>query len=352
MIKLFTILFLLSCANLVVSQDALVAAELRLEKKLNALRACKNDDEYSVLNKDFKQELEATFKIDGFFNYPFSKLTTMGSIKSSDNLVRLFNWNIEYLDQTQIYFCYVAYSNNNKITVTELIDNSFILPARPIETLEHNNWYGALYYQIIPVNKKNKKLYTVVGWDGNSSFSDIKVIDVIYFTGTKPKIGYPIFKDNDGVHRRVFFEFKKNCVMSLRYEQERKMIIYDHLSPESPSLVGVYAFYVPDMSYDAFDWDGTHWKHKADVVAVNPMDKRKKTVVRDGDGKTIKVIENEWIDPSNGGSPIDNGKHVAVTPEDENKRVKNPKKITTVQPTHPNYRKGKKKNKPGSAIKI
>lgn len=348
-----TILALFIFANITAQQN-LVEAELRLEKKLNALRESRDAEEIPKLNLAFKKELEATFSIDGFFDYPFSKLRTLGSIKSPDNQIRLFNWNIEHADQTHTYYCYIAHFHNNKLMVTELKDNSFMLPARTDETLDHDNWYGALYYQIIPVKRKNKQLYTLIGWDGNNSFSDMKVIDVLHFAGSKPKLGYPVFKDTEGVHRRMFYEFKKNTVMTLRYESSRSLIVLDHLSPESPSLVGVYAYYVPDMSYDSFKWNGTYWTHDADIIAVNPEDRRKRTVIKDAQGKTVKVIENEWIDPTAGDSPIDNGKHVAVTPEIEEKKA-NKKKPEDVkkQPTHPNYKKGnKKKNRPGSAIKI
>ncbi len=336
------------------AQQRLVDAELSLERKLNALREAKDAEEIKKLNQAFKTELESVFSIDGFFDYPFSKLRTLGSIKSPDNQLRLFNWNIEHADQTHSYYCYIAHYHNNKLLITELKDNSFMLPPRPDETLDHDNWYGALYYQIIPVKKKNKQLYTLIGWDGNSSFSDMKVIDILYFTGSKPKLGYPVFKDNEGVKRRMFYEFKKNTVMTLRYEQNRSMIVLDHLSPESPSLVGVYAYYVPDMSYDCFKWNGTYWMHEADIIVLNAEDKRKKTVIKDAQGKTIKVIENEWIDPTESNSPIDNGKHVAVKPDTEEKNDKRKKtEEVKTQPVHPNYRKGKrKKNKPGSAIKI
>jgi len=337
-------------------QTSLAEAEIRLERKLNALRSSRDVDEIKKLNSSFKEELEATFKIDGFFDYPFAKLTTMGSLKASDNQIRLFNWNIEHEDQTHTYFCYIAHFHNNKLIVTELKDNSFMLPPRPDETLDHDNWYGALYYQIIPIKRKNKQFYTLVGWDGNSSFSDMKVLDVLYFSGSKPKLGYPIFKDNEGIHRRVFFEFKKNAVMALRYESSRGMIIYDHLSPESQSLVGVYSYYIPDMSYDAFEWNKNYWEHKSDVVAVNPEDNRKKTVIKDGKGRVIKEVDHKWIDPTNSKSPIDNGKHVAVTPEDDEKKSNPTVKpdATRKHPAHPNYKKNgkRKKNRPGSAIKI
>jgi hypothetical protein len=351
---ILSVFILFGVAQMGFAQSALEAAELKLEKKLNALRASRDADEMRRLNKTFKEELEATFAIDGFFDYPFSRLTTMGSVKSPDNMLRLFNWNVEHEDQTHTYYCYIAHFHNNKLIVTELTDNSFMLPPRTEETLEYDNWYGALYYQIIPVKRKSKQMYTLVGWDGNSSFSDMKVLDVLYFSGSKPKLGYPIFKDEAGLHKRMFYEFKKHTVMTLRFEPSREMIIFDHLSPESPSLVGVYSYYVPDMSYDAFEWNGTIWEHKSDVIAVNPKDNRKRTVIRNRKGKIIKVVENEWVDPTQGDSPVDNGQHVAVPPDAQNgkpEKAKKPKKENKNDPYYPQGRKPKK-NRPGSAIKI
>jgi hypothetical protein len=351
---IFSIFLLFGVIQLGHAQDALLAAEIKLEKKLNALRASRDADEIKRLNRSFKEELEGTFSIDGFFDYPFSRLTTLGSIKSPDNAIRLFNWNIEHEDQTHTYYCYIAHFHNNKLIVTELTDNSFMLPPRPDETLEYDNWYGALYYQIIPIKRKNKQMYTLVGWDGNSSFSDMKVLDVLYFSGSKPKLGYPVFKNDEGLHKRIFFEFKKHCVMSLRFDASRDMIVFDHLSPESPALVGVYSYYVPDMSYDAFEWNGTYWQHKSDVIAVNPKDNHRRTVIRNRKGKIVKVIENEWIDPTNGDSPVDNGRHVAVTPDSQNNEPKKPakgKKPGKNEPKHPQSKAGKK-NRPGSVVRI
>jgi len=336
------------------AQDALQAAELKLEKKLTSLRVSKDVDEIKRLNKSFKEELEATFKIDGFFDYPFTRLTTMGSIKSPDQAFRLFNWNIENEDESYTYYCYIAHFYNNKLIVTELTDNSFMLPPRPEETLEFDNWYGALYYQIIPLKRKNKQLYTLLAWDGNTSFSDVKIIDVLYFAGSKPKLGYPIFKNAEGVHKRLFFEFKNNSAMTMRFEAPRNMIIFDHLSPEAPSLVGVYSYYVADMSYDAYEWSSVYWIHLSDVVAVNPSDNRKRTVIRNRKGKIVKVIDNKWVDPSEGDAPIDNGQHVAVTPETQNSNAEKPKKVSKKDKKNPYYPNGRKnkRNRPGSAIKI
>jgi len=357
----FSSLFIFLLAFTAKTQDALVAAELILEKKLEALRKETEPQKIIQRNNVFKLELEKVFTIDGFFDYPFEKLSSMGSIKSPDGLVRIFNWNMEDKDGNHTFSCYVARYYKNKLLVTELTDNSIMLPPKPQDKLDHQNWYGALYYQIIPVKRGSKTIYTLLGWDGGTSFSDLKVIDAMTFNSSSVSFGYPIFSNEEGKHNRIFFEYKDQTVMSLRYEASRKRIIYDHLSPESPSLVGVYAYYVPDLSYDAFIWDGKNWEHKSDVIAINDADTRKKTVIRNKDGQVIRTIENQWENPSNENSPVDNGQHVAVTPEDE----ENAEKLSEAQKAkaakknkkkdHEYYhdkKKKKGKNKPSSATGV
>ena len=57
--------------------------------------------------------------------------------------------------------------------------------------------------------------------------------------------------------------------MSLKFEPEYNRIIYDHLSPETPSMTGFYSYYVPDFSYDAFVFYKSKWILQEAVVGVN-----------------------------------------------------------------------------------
>lgn len=341
--------------------SALSDAEYRLSIKLNALREAKNPEDLSRLNSELKVELEKTFELEGVMDYPFDRLKTMGTIKSEDNLVRLFNWNIENQDFTHEYFCYVLHNNvkKKKIEVTELVDNSVMLPARPDETLTAENWYGALYYAIIPKKRKGKMYYTLLGWDGNTASSNIKLMDVLYFTGSKPKLGYGLFKNEEGTHKRLFFEHKEQAVMTMRYEAQRDLIVYDHLSPESPALKGFYAYYVPDMSYDAYEYVNDYWMYRSDIISTNKENKNKKMTIytfNDQKGKAEKrEVKEVWINPVDEKAPVDNGKHTAVLPDAEANAKSAPKKVKTTnkQPGEisPNYNgpKGKRKA-PGSIL--
>ncbi|TNE52892.1 MAG: hypothetical protein EP338_13990 [Bacteroidetes bacterium] len=305
--------------------SVLYQREQVLNKQLKALRAAKNDQDRTLLNKQFKKNLHETIQLEGAFDHPFSSLSTLGTIKSPDGAFRLFNWNVEQDDQSNKYYCFVLrYDKRKKKWLTvELIDNSAVQQPRPKEILYEDNWYGALYYKIIPVKKSGKVVYTVLGLDAGNRASHVKLIDIMSFSGNRVKLGSSMFKMNDGTHKRLFFEHSKKAYMSLRYDAGRKRIIYDHLSPEAPSLVGFYEYYVPDMTYDQLDFVNNKWQLKEDVIGVNEKDARSVSIrymdpkhKSSGDVKT-RTVKNTWVDPTDKSAPGGANVHVARLPGDE-----------------------------------
>jgi hypothetical protein len=108
--------------------------------------------------------------------------------------------------------------------------------------------------------------------------------------------------------------------MSLKFEDKRKRIVFDHLSPESQSLAGIASYYVPDMSYDSYNYSDEMWILNEDVIALNSEDKNDKKefyAVNDKTGKLEKhKLNDSWIDPSDENNSSET-KHVARTPESE-----------------------------------
>jgi hypothetical protein len=95
---------------------------------------------------------------------------------------------------------------------------------------------------------------------------------------------------------------------------------YFTFPPETPSMKGFYAFYVPDLSYDAFELKNNKWTLKDDIIGVND-ESTDKITVSVYDEKTGEVVEKQmkskWIDPSDENSPAGGNKHIATTPEQE-----------------------------------
>lgn len=318
-----TILFLFSFCAL--SQDpTLPLDEDRLKVLLEQLRASKNDQEKAKNNALLKEAMSVTLAKSGALSYPFSSLKTIGFIDSPDGKFRIVNWNVEQDDFSQKYTCFVLHKHPRKKEhyVTELKKSPMAMPMwQPKEILTSDNWYGALYYKIIPVKKGGKTLYTVLGWDYYSSMSQLRIIDVMYASGKDIKLGNPIFKVAKETHKRMIYEHSKKTMMNLKYEANRGRIMMDHLSPESPSMKNFKAFYVPDMSYDAFTLEGSKWVLKEDVIGTNNGGTGGKQTVYVYNEKTgeieARTLKTKWINPENPNAPISNGSHVAVTPETE-----------------------------------
>lgn len=334
------------------SVPALASREIQLAEYLDALRKAPNDMEKEAANQQFKAFLHETIQLNGAMDYAFSRLRSIGTIKSPDNSFRFFNWNVEQDDETQKYYCYILRFDERKQTykVIELIDNSMMLPPQPEDVLDENMWYGALYYKIIPTEKSGKTVYTLLGYDANNNMSHTKLIDVMSFSGTHIKLGSPVFKVNGETRKRMFFEHSKKCVMSLNYDEQRRKIIFDHLSPESPSMTGFYEFYVPDMSLDALKFTNNKWVLEEDIIALSRLPEKPSPVyVIDAqkDGQLERHKEPaKWTDPSNPTAPAGQNIHTPALPEEtpEDPKVKkNPKEVSEFPPV----RKKDKKSKSG-----
>lgn len=347
------ILFISFISVFFVLQSIAQGSNMQLQKKedqliqlLSKLRSTKENKAIDKINKQFKDEFKKVLEIEGAFEYPFSSLKTIGDIRSDDKLVRIFSWNVQYEDLSNNYFSFVLKKDDRRggITVIELERQDQHIRLARNETVEANNWYGALYYDIIDIQRRNRTFYTLLGYDFNNKNSTIKFIDVLYFSGSTPHFGYPLFKDENERSKREIFEYSSEAVMSLKYDPQRELIIFDHLSPKSSKLKEFKEFYVPDMSYDAYIWDGKYWNLEEDIIANNSaLTERKKVELKayDEDMDTVVSIEKKssWINPTDLNAPIDAGQHRAVTPEDikDEKGGRNSNKVDnrrkkTVQP--------------------
>jgi len=311
--------------------------EQELSLLLNELRSTKGDDKINELNEKFRKEFGKALEIDGSFEFPFTALRSIGKIHSQDKLVRVITWNIQYEDLSHNYFSFIMKKDDrrNRIYTTELqrVKQPFRMIAD--QSVTQDNWYGALYYGIVDVERRNRTYYTLLGYDANNQASSIKLVDVLYFTGSKPNFGYPFFSTNEGRERRVIFEHSNKATMSLKYDDEREKIIFDHLTPESPGLREFRSHYIPDMSYDALNWDGKQWVLEEDIIAIN-KEEADRVNLKAYDSKLDSVVtvpvKRKWI------APEGNGEHQAITPEkiEGNEKKRNRNNEETVQQSKKN----------------
>lgn len=325
--KLIGILLIFTSLNLFAEGDTILSSKEReLANYLTILRNSKTDDAKLKANEDFRVRIKQFLQREGAFDHKFSLLQTVGIIDSPDKKVRIVNWNVEMEDLSHRFFCIVLhkYGRKEELVLTEFNDNPFVNIQLPDGIVQPDNWYGALYYQIIPIKKGNKDVYTVLGWDGYNTLSNLKIVDALTLTSSSARLGAPIFEQEGKLKYRLMYQFAEKTSMYLHYEKENDRIMMDHLSPESPSLKGFYEFYVPDLSFDALIYDNKHWVLHEDVIGLNKENDNKKdeqeVYTMDENGNLVKVeMKDKWQDPTDLSSPAGDNIHVAVKVDESEK---------------------------------
>lgn len=292
----------------------LVQKEAEIGLIITNLREAESDNQRFIYNEELKAELKNLLKYPGVMDHPFESWVSMSTIASPDGAFRIFNWNIEDENLVHTHYCYLVKprQGTRPNIVYEFKEDKITLPRYPTNTLTPAAWYGALYYKIIPIQKGRKTYYTILGFSGNDRSTNKKLIDVFYFKGKSLRLGFPLFQESKGssvLLRRVFFEYSEKAVVTVNMNEKLGAIVFDHLIPESPSLVGMRDFYIPDMTYDGYRWEDGMWKYEEDLIAYNDPNRRIEIYgpTDDGDGSEYVSVPDEWVDPVDDGNPLNGG---------------------------------------------
>lgn len=206
--------------------------------------------------------LKTALKVKNSYQYRFDSLLPMQVLEAPDHTFRLFTWFT--VNDEKIFKYYGAIQMpTDTLTLFPLIDYSDFTDNPEDKTVDNQNWIGALYYAIIPVKSGKQYYYTLLGSDGHNSVSNRKVIDVLWFSKNgQPRFGAPIFQvPKKGLQNRCIIEFSEEAWATLRYDALDKKIVYDHVEPPSEMLEGFYPQYLPDGTYEGFEWKKGKWAH-------------------------------------------------------------------------------------------
>jgi hypothetical protein len=272
---IFLLIFLLSFQEIFSQRKDFQTDESELINLGLSLLNSKNEDERLNANIAFIEKLEKIIAIPESFFYPFDSLVTIAKLLAPDNTFRILNWHVPKDDGTFQFFGYIQlnpqFIKSRKLPAFhKLINSHNATKAIENKTLGAQEWLGAHYYKIIQPSKKEKN-YVLLGWDGNTAYSNKKLIETLFFTPNgEPKFGASIFKmDNRKTQKRIIFEYAESASMSLKYHEEMKQIIFDHLAPAANQYKDHYQFYGPDFSFDAFIYKKGNWILLTDIDTKN-----------------------------------------------------------------------------------
>ncbi len=214
---------------------------------------------------EFIPMLIKALKVKNSFEYPFDSLRQINIMYSDDKSFRIFNWNLQ--KTTGVYRYYGAIQKkSSSLKIWPLYDYSDYIKNSQDTITSSEKWFGVLYYQIKQIGKQ----YLLFGWDGNTLLSNKKIIDVLSFDKKgNPVFGSKIFNigtiEEPKYVARFMIEYKEIAQTIMRYDNNLQLIIYDHLIPIDPKAEGIYSYYVPDGSYEAFELKKKKWNHVSSI---------------------------------------------------------------------------------------
>jgi hypothetical protein len=250
-----------------VFQDTLIKISARVV-------AAQGDAQKLEINGSFVKTLVEALKVSNSFSYPFDSLKNVSVIKSPDQAFRILSWYV--LLENGTYRYYGAIQMNTKsgpLKLYPLIDQTDNI-IDPNGITNNQKWYGARYYEIIPVTSGSRlPYYVLLGWKGNTQVTTKKIIDILAFDRDKLTFGAPVFdgKELKGKNR-IIFEYAKSNAMTLKTDTKAGMIVFDHLASFDPEIKDKFEYYGSDGTFDGFKIIGGRLKLQEDITLNNDAD--------------------------------------------------------------------------------
>lgn len=204
--------------------------------------------------------------VDSFLNIEESydvKVNGLKTLYGVDSSFRIMTWQVNIDDVEFNQFGRIQKKDGSWY---KLKDNPPIADLL-YRKLPANNWYGAIYYDMIPFQYNKKTVYLLCGFDGYSQYNRRKLADILYFDEKgKPNFGLPVFAKEGqdamryGQNRLLLTYSLENRVM-LQYDENRDMLVYDHLINFDGRYPGQGKTAVPDGSYEAYELKKGVWRY-------------------------------------------------------------------------------------------
>jgi len=236
----------------------------------------------------FARQLVRALRIPNSWAYPFDKLREkINIIKSDDSAFRIFNWEITPSAITKRYYGAIQLPGD-RLQLIGLNDYSEQLGKGAEDSvLSAGKWFGAIYYRIMPVEVNGQIVYTLFGFNGSATLSNRKVLDAMILDNGHVRFGAPIFgiASSNFARRRInrfILEYKKDVQVSMNWNDEKKMIVFDHLASQMNDPHRKYT-YAPTGQYDGLKWANESWQYVKDLIPV--------TILQDGEAPTDQTKE-------------------------------------------------------------
>jgi hypothetical protein len=239
-----------------------------IESRINKLAIILHSDTILFKRDSAAKEIEKLFSENLIrkesYSYPFTKIKGVSVLQPADKKFKIFTWEL-FIDDNHYKQFGIIQTSEEKVFV--LNDKSEEIKQAEFSKLKYDNWYGALYYHIQPFAvSKTETQYLLLGRDSYNFFERRKVVEILYFDPAgKPRFGNSLIQVKDGFGKmrnvcRFFLQYSVAASVLLRYDNEHKMIIFDHLVRGASLLEGGPPVNFPDGSFNGLKCEKGRWE--------------------------------------------------------------------------------------------
>lgn len=210
-------------------------------------------------------------------------------LTSPDGRLRVFSWAVVRDNGEYECFGIVQFYNDHEeeYQYAVLHDKSDDLVNREETVLTADNWFGAIYQELIQTTAGDRTVYTLLGWTGVDYLTDRRVIEPVVLRGGVPQFGAAVFRRERNL-RRAVVEYRDGAAVQMAYteqtvqqvqrdrvkvrgtnryrtvekvkEHKEKMIIFDEVEPQIAGMEGLFQYYVPSGVELGYAWIDGKWE--------------------------------------------------------------------------------------------
>jgi hypothetical protein len=252
--KNYILFFLCLCGFIAFGQHS---AYFYCDAMVNAIDGKNRMEAVAQFNKQFKADLEAP----NSFNKTFSEYKWISIKGDTSKTFRIITWQVKDDENNHFQYGYVQKSTGELFTLKDAIHT--IDKDSEYSLLTPDDWYGALYYNLKEIKVKGAPAYLLFGYDANNDRDRVKIADVLSFENGKPVFGKEFFNMNDpnkpDIKSRIILDYTNVSNVSLNYNQDLEMIMYDHLATVKGVAQDGGPARIADGTYSGFEWKGNQW---------------------------------------------------------------------------------------------
>lgn len=274
------------------NKERMSAHQQRLAALIERVATAPTDNERYLASEEALGVLTAALDEEASERWQWQLPQYASVLVSPDGHLRLFTWAVVRDDGEYECFGVVQFYNDkdDEYQYLKLNDKSEEIMNREESTLSADQWFGAVYQDIIQTTMGDRTLYTLLGWNGVDNLTERKVIEPVVIKGGVPQFGAAVFRRERNL-RRVVLEYTNDAMVHLAYEQQtvqevqhervkvkgtnryrtidkvkehkERVIIFDEVEPQVPGMEGLFQYYVPSGVELAYAFVDGKWELRA-----------------------------------------------------------------------------------------